>query len=56
MSPLSELCATVAEVKAQMCDEYCRWPLAYKLDYSDANEAMEAIRQERCPNCPLNKL
>lgn len=46
----------IENVKSEMCDYYCRWPLAYKLEHEDANEALNACLKEKCEECPLNKL
>lgn len=56
MSKMSELAARIDEVKEKMCDEYCKWPLAYSLDYVSKEQAHEAVLRERCAECPLNRL
>lgn len=44
-----------AELREEICENYCRWPLAYRLDYEDSEEAFEAVRNERCSDCPLQR-
>lgn len=38
------------EVKALMCDKYCKFPEAYMTGNEDDNER---LIHERCNNCPL---
>ena len=41
---------TNEEVKALMCDKYCKFPEAYTTGKEDDNER---LIHERCNNCPL---
>jgi hypothetical protein len=42
----------VEQVKAEMCDRFCKWPDQYKCDES----AYDRMIDEKCEHCPLNRL
>jgi hypothetical protein len=42
----------VEQVKADMCDRYCKWPDQYKGD----ENAYDRMIDEKCEHCPLNRL
>lgn len=42
----------VEQIKADMCDNYCKWPSLYKGD----ENAFDRLLDERCAHCPLNRL
>lgn len=44
----------IEEVKAQICDHYCRYPDEYKTHENDAN--WEQMIIEKCNDCPLTAL
>ena len=44
------------EIVGNMCRDYCKWPIAYRLDYSDPDQANEHMLDEKCLDCPLNRL
>lgn len=44
----------IEEVKAQVCDHYCRYPDEYKTHENDAN--WERMIEEKCVDCPLTAL
>lgn len=44
------------EIVEAMCDRYCRWPLAYRLDYADPDQAHEHMLEDKCGDCPLSRL
>lgn len=44
------------EIVGTMCRDYCKWPIAYRLDYSDPDQANEHMLNEKCLDCPLNRL
>ena len=46
----------IDEVKKDMCEQYCRWPIAYKRDYKDSEQAFERCLKDKCGDCPLNRL
>ena len=39
-----------------MCDKYCKIPGEYLEKYKDPDEAQEVMIEEKCKDCPLNKL
>ena len=44
------------EIVGEMCDNYCKWPTTYRLDYADPDQANEHMLDEKCVDCPLNRL
>lgn len=51
-----EIAILIEDVRGEMCDHYCRWPLAYRLNHEDSEEAFDACLKEKCEECPLNRL
>ena len=49
-------CQRIEEIKENMCDNYCRFPLEYSFEFEDPEEGFEEMMSERCANCPLNDL
>lgn len=37
----------------EMCDNYCKWPDVYRMNYKDVDEGTEAMYEERCKECPM---
>ena len=56
MGRISEIAAQLDEVKEEMCDNYCRYPAIYFMEYEDPEEGHEAMLYEQCEECPLNNL
>ena len=48
--------AEIQEIKESICDNYCKFPDMYLSDYSDPDEAHEAMVKEECEFCPLGNL
>ena len=44
------------EIKAAMCDHYCRFPLEYSMEYEFSEDGYEKMLEERCAECPMNDL
>lgn len=44
------------EIVGEMCDNYCKWPEWYLMNYEDSEEAHDTMISEQCPECPLNRL
>ena len=44
------------EIVGDMCRNYCKWPTIYRLDYADPDQANEHMLDEKCVDCPLNRL
>lgn len=44
------------EIKEDICDNYCKFPMDYSMEYEDPEEGYEAMMEERCAECPLNRL
>lgn len=42
----------IEQVRAEMCDQHCKWPEAFKEMDKDEN----ALLEEMCEDCPLNRL
>lgn len=42
------------EVKEWMCDDYCKYPAEYAMQFEDPEDAHEAMLDEICSECPLN--
>lgn len=43
---------TLEEVKIQMCEDFCRYPL----EWNEEEQGVELCESEHCQNCPLNRL
>lgn len=43
---------TLEEVKVQMCEDFCRYPL----EWNEEEQGVELCESEHCQNCPLNRL
>ena len=41
-------------IKGRMCDDYCKYPLQYKVKDSDLN--YDKLISEVCKSCPMNIL
>lgn len=44
------------QIKADICDNYCKWPEIYMEIEQDPDEAYERLLNEKCAECPLQKL
>ena len=44
------------EIKEQMCDHYCKWPLEYMKEIEDPDLGEELLLKMKCEKCPLQKL
>lgn len=44
--------ATIENVWAQMCEDYCRYPR----EWDEEKEGQELYTSEICANCPMNRL
>ena len=42
------------DIKGRMCDNYCKYPMQYKVKDSDAN--YEKLINDICESCPMNIL
>lgn len=51
---------TVSEImalfKSDICDHYCKYPELYESKYTDSDEALDAMMEDHCDRCPLNRL
>lgn len=56
MSKMSNRQIELEEIKADICDNYCKYPEQYWLEYEDSVEAHEQMLREQCEECPLNRL
>lgn len=56
MSKMSNLQIMLEEIKADICDNKCKFPEQYALEYEDSEEAFEQMLRDRCEECPLNRL
>jgi hypothetical protein len=45
----------IEEVKEDMCDNYCKYPFEYLMQYEDPEDAHEKMLDEVCNDCPLTK-
>lgn len=43
-------------IKADICDKYCKWPNEYLKSYEDPDVAHDKMIEEWCPECPLQRL
>ena len=46
----------IQEVKEEMCDHYCKYPVEFLMTYEDSEEAHDKMIEEMCAECPLNRL
>ena len=46
----------IEEIKAKICDDYCRYTQDYLECYKDPDEAYEKLLADMCQYCPLTKL
>lgn len=50
----------IEAVAAEICKDYCKWPDSYEIfkdeDMDRMNEKYKRILEEKCNNCPFNKL
>lgn len=44
------------QIKGQMCDDYCKWLEIFMEIEQDPDEAYEKLLNEKCADCPLQKL
>lgn len=44
------------QIKAQICDDYCKWLEIFMEIEQDPDEAYERLLNEKCADCPLQKL
>lgn len=46
----------LGEICCNMCDNYCKYPEQYEANYDDPDEAMDKLVEEKCNDCPINKI
>ena len=46
----------IEQIKEDMCDNFCKWPEWYLMNYEDSEEAHDAMVEDMCSECPLNRL
>ena len=46
----------IDKVIEEMCNGYCKMPEVYLSKYKDPDEAHEAMWNDCCMGCPLNRL
>lgn len=51
---MTELSKILEEVTSAICDKYCKWPGIY--DGKNASGDYEEMLEEKCSNCPLNRI
>lgn len=56
MSKMSDFQIRLQEVKEDMCDNYCKYPYQYQMEYEDPEEGFEEMLSDICADCPLNRL
>lgn len=44
------------DIADEICDHYCRWPIAYSMDFDDPDIAHEIMLDEKCAKCPVCRL
>lgn len=44
------------EIKEDICDNKCKYPEMYLSEYSNPDEAHEAMIEDECEYCPLGNL
>lgn len=53
------LTSQLEDIKADICDNYCKWPHIYserQVWFQKYEDSFDALCNEKCANCPLNKL
>ena len=45
----------IKEVKAEICDNYCKYPAIYDTR-EDSDENYDRMLRDKCTRCPLNRL
>ena len=43
-------------IAVEMCEHYCKYPEQYESQYKDPDVAWNRMRQDKCNDCPINKL
>lgn len=56
MSKMSNLQIMLEETKGEICDNYCKYPMEYQLEFEDSEMAHDMMLEEQCAECPLNRL
>lgn len=46
----------IEDVKEDICDKYCKYPLEYLAEIKDPDLAHELMLETKCKNCPLQRL
>lgn len=54
MSKMSNLQIMIEDIKADICDNKCKFPEQYALEYEDSEEAHEQMLRDECEFCPLS--
>ena len=56
MAKQQTITQVMEKINEEICDDYCRWPLAYRLDYDDPDQAHEHMLEDKCVDCPLSRI
>ena len=43
-------------IKAEICDKYCKWPQLYLESIKDPDDAHEVMLEHKCAKCPTQRL
>ena len=46
----------IDKVIEETCDQCCKWPEIYRSWFEDPDIAHEVMLDEKCINCPLNRI
>lgn len=47
---------TIKDVVNTMCSKHCKFPEQYFSQHKDVDTACKLLTEEKCKDCPLNKL
>ena len=53
---MDTITSQIEQIKAQICDDYCKWLEIFMEIEQDPDEAYERLLNEKCADCPLQKL
>ena len=56
MSETVTICDQLQDIMEDICTYYCKYPEQYLSQYKDPDMASDKMLNERCENCPLEKI
>lgn len=53
---MDKITSQFEQIKEQICDDYCKWLEIFMETEQDPDEAYERLLNEKCGDCPLQRL